>query len=307
MRFSAALLRLGCCVAASLLAAGCRPYVMSDSAVDRFPKGDQEIDFLTAVEKMNAVTNNDALHAFFLLQDGDDAHVDYTARRAEAQKRGWMPGDASPRPNEAAKVGWMAMAGCEVMQVQGGLTMHLLGNTPRYATRELVFMQILPLRTENQILTGTEFVDYINRLDRMAGGNRRAKPESPLGVPAGEGAVSPGNEGAIQEGPLPASGPTEAPYAPGSESAPAAVPPAAAVSPAVPEATPAPQAEPPSALPASGPAPSPVPAAEPPATPAPESPKAAEPPRPARPPSSVPGTMRPSPKSPRPAPSQPGV
>lgn len=300
MRSSAALRRL-VCLAVSLLAVGCRPYVMSDSAVDRFPRGDEEIDFLAAVERMNAVTNNDALHAFFLLQDGDDAHADYMARRAEAQRRGWMPGDASPRPNEAAKVGWMAMAGCEVMQVKGGLTMHVLGNSPRYATRELVFMEILPLRTENQILTGTEFVDYINRLDRMAGGNRRAKPESPLGIPAGESAVSPGNEGAIQEGPLPASGPVEAPYTPRGEAAAAADPPATSVVPAGPGATQRPQADP-LLVP-----PSPAPAAEPRSTQAAESPHTADPNRPVVPPAALPGTMRPSPRNPKPAPAPPGV
>ena len=307
MRSRAALLRLAC-LAASLLAVGCRPYVMSDSAVDRFPKGDQEIDFIAAVEKMNAVTNNDALHAFFLLQDGDDAHADYAARRAEAQKRGWMPGDASVRPNEAAKVGWMAMAGCEVMQVKGGLSMHLLGNVPRYATRELVFMEILPLRTENQVLTGTEFVDYINRLDRMAGGNRRAKPESPLGVPAGESAVSPGNEGAIQEGPLPAQGPKEASYPPGSDSTSsppvaASAPPATSEPSGVAGGATSPQGAQPEATPEPG---APVPAAaEPAPTSKPEAAKAPEASKPVLPPSGVPGTMRPSPKSPRPNP--PGV
>ena len=99
----------------------------------------------------------------------------------------------------------------------------LVGPLPRYATRELVFMEILPLRTENQILTGAEFVDYLNRLDRMAGKNRRVARDSPLGVPAGESATAPANEGAIQEGPLPQQGPREAPPAP----APAAPPPQA--------------------------------------------------------------------------------
>ena len=194
--------------------AGCKPYVMSNSAVEQFPKADQEIDFLAAVEKMPAVTNNDALHAFLILEDGDDRSADFDARRAEGLRRKWIDGGAASRPNEAAKVGWMAAAGCRVMQVKGGLTMHVVGPIPRYATRELVYMEILPLRTENQVLTGAEFVDYLNRLGRLAGKNRRAKPESPLGVPAGESSFSPGNEGAIQEGSLPQQGPREAAPAP---------------------------------------------------------------------------------------------
>jgi hypothetical protein len=90
---------------------------------------------------------------------------------------------------------------------------------PRYAVRELIFMEILPLRTENQVLSGSEFVDYLNRLDRISGRGRRASAASPLGTPAGESAASPGNEAAIQEGPLPEQGPREVPAVPPDSSA----------------------------------------------------------------------------------------
>jgi hypothetical protein len=202
------------CILMLLALAGCKPYVMSSSAVDTYGKADQEIDFLAAVEKMPAVTNNDALHAFLLLQDGDDTFGDYAGRVKEGVRRGWIPKGEPRLANEAARVGWMATAGCVVMNVKGGLTMRVIGPAPRYATKELVYMEILPLRTENQVLTGSEFVDYLNRLQRIAGKNRRERPDSPLGVPAGESAVSPGNEGAIQEGSLPAQGPREAPAQP---------------------------------------------------------------------------------------------
>lgn len=203
-------LRTGLALVVATLAA-CKPYVMNNSAVEQFPKADQEIDFLAAVEKMPAVTNNDALHAFLMLQDGEDRSADFESRRAEGVRRRWINAGALSNPNEAAKVGWMAAAGCRVMEVKGGLTMHLVGPIPRYATRELVYMEVLPLRTENQVLTGSEFIDYLNRLGRLAGRNRRDKPEPPLGVPAGESSTSPGNEGAIQEGQLPQQGPRQAP------------------------------------------------------------------------------------------------
>lgn len=195
----------------ALASTGCQPYLMPSSAVDTYPKADQELDFLAEVEKMNAITNNDAVHAFLLLQDGDDAQPDYAARRAEAIRRGWMDRGTSTNANEAARVGWMATAGCLVMQIKGGLSMRVFGPVPRYAVRELIFMEILPLRTENQVLSGSEFVDYLNRLDRISGRGRRASAASPLGAPAGENAATPGNEAAIQEGPLPEEGPREAP------------------------------------------------------------------------------------------------
>ncbi len=201
-----------------ILLCSCKPYVLSNSAVEQFPQADQEIDFLGAVEKMQAVTNNDAIHGFLLLADGTDPFTDYPQRLSEAKKRQWVQSDFGKPANEAAKVGWMATAGCRVMHVQGGLTMRLFGPMPRYATKELVFMEILPLRTENQILTGGEFVDYLNRLDRIAGKNRRAQSGTPLGMPAGESAAMPGNEAAIQEGTLPEQGPREGGSQPAPES-----------------------------------------------------------------------------------------
>lgn len=270
---------------------GCKPYVMERSAVDEFPRADQELDFLAAVEKMPAVTSNDALHAFLLLQDGDDPARDYAGRVAEGVRRGWIPAGHAQAADEVAKVGWLATAGCVVMQVKGGLTMRLVGPIPRYATKELVYMEILPLRTENQALTGSEFVDYLNRLERMAGQNRRAPQESPLGVPAGESAVSPANEGAIQEGSMPAEGPREVapPAGPEPTQAEQSVPPAPQTAEPVPAAaTPAPPAAPA----AEGPAAAPV---APPSAPVPPvSPKpATKPAVPGKQPSQVPGTMKP--------------
>ena len=273
----------------AVLLAGCRPYVMGNSAVEQYPSSEQEIDFLGAVERMPAVTNNDALHGFIMLQDGEDPNTTFEARVAEGKRRGWFPMGAPKAPNEAAKVGWLASAGCVVMDVKCGVSMHLFGPVPRYATRELVYMEILPLRTENQILTGAEFVDFLNRLDRIAGKSRRDRspsplgipaghegaeakaevPARPLGMPAGESAVTPGNEAAIQEGPLPEMGPQQEPYPPEAPSTVGGTAPA----------TPPPQPSPP--------------------------PKPIAPP-PEGPPSSVPGPMRPAKPASDPSQNNPG-
>lgn len=309
----------------ALAVAGCRPYVMSNSAVDQYPSADQEIEFLGAVERMPAVTNNDALHGFILLQDGSDPCTSFEARVQEGQKRGWFRGGSPQKPNEAAKVGWMATAGCVVMGVEGGVSMRLFGPLPRYATRELVYMEILPLRTENQILTGAEFVDFINRLDRIAGRNRRERlpsplgtpaghpadekdvspPRRPLGMPAGSSTETPGNEAAIQEGPLPDQGPLQAAEPAASVPREEAGPPTPAGVPTVPPADPGPPSPrsvpsvPParaktSVIPSGAEVRAPAKASSPPPPKAPvERAKPVVPP-PSGVPSSVPGTMKPA-------------
>ena len=62
----------------------------------------------------------------------------------------------------------ISMAVCEILDIRGGLTLSLAGYTPRYCTRELVFMEILPPRTEFQSITGLEFIDLISRMEDYA-------------------------------------------------------------------------------------------------------------------------------------------
>ncbi|MCE9618813.1 MAG: hypothetical protein K8R92_02765 [Planctomycetes bacterium] len=197
-----------------LLLCACQPYLLKSSAVDQFPGSQQEIEFLDVLEDMPAVTNNDALHSFLILQDGTDASKDYQDRVAEGIRRKWLSESFKGQANQAANVGWLAGAGCRIMKVRGGLTMMIFGPIDRYAVKELIYMEILPLRTDNQSLSGLEFIDYVNRLERIAGRAVPKKGELELDQKAGQTSVTPGNEAAIQEGSLPASGPLEAPNKP---------------------------------------------------------------------------------------------
>lgn len=200
---------------AMLGATGCQRQMFPSSAVDSFPTADEELDFLDAVHRMTAVTNNDALHGLFLLADGADPSTDYEQRVVAAKERKWMPSGFNRPANESASVGWLSMAGCQIGSVRGGLTMHVLGPTPRYCARELIFLQIIPMRSENQSLTGAEFTDYLNRLQRLRAGQPVQLTVTPLTEgPAGEQAATPMNEADVEEGmpsPTPAPGAGEQP------------------------------------------------------------------------------------------------
>ena len=52
-----------------------------------------------------------------------------------------------------------------IMDIKGGLTMCLLGPSPRYCTRELVYLEIIPNRTENQSLSGLEFIELVSNIE----------------------------------------------------------------------------------------------------------------------------------------------
>ncbi|MBM4112542.1 MAG: hypothetical protein FJ253_04075 [Phycisphaerae bacterium] len=181
----------------------CQRQMLESSAVDKYPSGDDELDYLSQVNDMTAVTNNDALHGLLLFADGADPFTTYEERVEGAKSRRWMPSGFDAPANESATVGWMAMAGCQICNIKGGVTMHLLGPTPRYCTKELVFMQVIPLRTENQSLTGAEFTDYLNRLHRIRAG-KPGEPGSQAAAaaaagPAGEQSATPMNESDVEE------------------------------------------------------------------------------------------------------------
>ena len=186
---SAAILAVMC---VGLALQGCERSRVKDSAVERFPRSSQELDFLEALDKQVVVTNGDALHALIAFADGADLATTYAGRVQVAQAKGWIPAGWDRPADESAQVGWMAVAGCRIVGIKGGLTMRLTGPTPRYATKELVFMDVIPLRTENQALSGQEFVDFVNRLGRI---QRTGKPlalASEQGDQSGEAVIPAG-------------------------------------------------------------------------------------------------------------------
>ena len=136
------------------------------SAVDQFPGADQDIEFMEKVESMSAVTNNDMLHALLLVSNGVDPARDYEERVLLARQKGWVPKDWDKPANASASSGDIAMAGCRLGGIEGGLTMRVFGPSGRYCLRELESRGIMPTRTDYQSLSGPEFRDFLNRLDQ---------------------------------------------------------------------------------------------------------------------------------------------
>ncbi len=138
------------------------------SAVDAFPRDDQEVEFMEQVESMNSVTNNDFLHSMLMLSSGIDPAQDYAERVVLARQKGWLPKTWDEPANASATAGDIAMAGCRLGGIEGGLTMHVFGPSGRYCLRELEGRGIMPTRTTGQALSGPEFRDFLNRLDQIA-------------------------------------------------------------------------------------------------------------------------------------------
>ena len=67
--------------------------------------------------------------------------------------------------DEAVERGTLAAAIVRFLNIKGGLTMRLMGPTPRYATKELEYVGVYPPSSPNQTFSGTEFVGIIGRVE----------------------------------------------------------------------------------------------------------------------------------------------
>ena len=140
---------------------------VDESILETHPGFMDDFDFWDALADQPVVSNDDALHSLILIQDGTDASFNFQARMALAAQKGWLIGTPTPlQANESATVGLLSVAACEILGIKGGLTMRLMGPSPRYCTRELSSMGMLPGLTPNEALTGLEFIAFVGNIEQ---------------------------------------------------------------------------------------------------------------------------------------------
>lgn len=213
------------------LLGGCARTIAENSVVDAHAADEQA--FWSGLETRRAVTNHDAIHGFLLASEGADPHATYEERVEAAIDRGWFPESATDetRPaNQSATMGDLAVAACRIAGIKGGVTMRALGGaTPRYATKELVFLEVIPERSESQAINGLEFIDLIGKVQDRAGRGaeltadpRRVKPAPGPAQPVEQDPVQrPGRPGNAPDDPPAGGGPAEGEPEAESEAAPA--------------------------------------------------------------------------------------
>lgn len=214
MRSEAALILA--CAGVAAIATGCARTVAERSAVD--DRRDDPPGFWSDLETRRIVTNNDALHGLMLSVDDGDPHETYEDRLRDSVARGWLPTDRTPETmpaNTSARMGDLAMAACKIADIRGGLTMTIFGLSPRYATRELVALEIIPDRSEGQAITGLEFIEFASRVqDRLLAksGKTRSLEErlEKTGPVPGSGEAPADSGGTLQPEPA-GNGPPEPP------------------------------------------------------------------------------------------------
>jgi hypothetical protein len=155
-------------LALTLLAAGCQAPVRLGAPLTKQHAGNEpeaRMSFWHSLEQRPITSHDEAFHALLLFFDGEDPAETYPERLDIAKQRGWVDEDFNARGDAAIKRGTLAVALARELEIDGGLWMHLLGPTPRYATRELEHMNIYPPSSPSQTMSGGEFVGLISRVE----------------------------------------------------------------------------------------------------------------------------------------------
>ncbi len=196
---SAALL-LTSCVAFSLLP-GCARTFVPATLETNYPQGDvgKELEFWHTLPSRSAVCNDEGLHGLILLADGDDTSGGYPKRVELAKSRGWVSQSFDEAGNLAMQRGTLAQAVAVICKIEGGVMMRVFGPTPRYATRELVYMRLMAdPSTENQAITGLEYMGVISKSQDYVMLTTPPPAAPAEAAPAGEAAPAPDAPAASQ-------------------------------------------------------------------------------------------------------------
>ncbi|HEY7117896.1 MAG TPA: hypothetical protein VH475_15015, partial [Tepidisphaeraceae bacterium] len=139
-----------------------------------------QIEFWHALGARPLTSNDDALHGLLLYFDGKDDATDYAARVEALKARKWLPAGFKEPADQAVRRGTVAEALCRALKFKGGVTMRLLGPTPRYALRELEYRGLLPDSSPNQGFSGAEFVGVMGKVEDLRTGNPADVPADTL-------------------------------------------------------------------------------------------------------------------------------
>lgn len=157
-------------VVALLLAAalgGCRSAQVAQPLTEQLAGNDPQsrLAFWHTLADRPVTSNDEAFHALLLLADDSDEAADYDARVALLKSRRMLSRSFDRPGNEAVRRGTLATAIARLLDIKGGLTMRLVGPTPRYALRELQYLRLSPAGSPNQTVVGSELLALIGRAE----------------------------------------------------------------------------------------------------------------------------------------------
>lgn len=152
-------------LAAAALSGGCGRTMINSRLNTSYEPSDltSEMGFWHSLPGRPAVSNDEGLHGLIILAAGDDRSKSYGDRVAFAKGKGWLDRGWDEPAGQAMQRGILARAICLVCGIQGGVMMHVLGPTPRYALREAAYEGIMVESSEQQTISGLDYLGVVSK------------------------------------------------------------------------------------------------------------------------------------------------
>jgi hypothetical protein len=160
-----------------LLVAGCHSAKVAQPLTGKLAGNDpdSQLEFWHTLATRPVTSNDEAFHGLLLYADGNDPANDYQGRVAILKQRKMLPQKFDRPADEAVQRGPLALAIVRLLKIKGGAMLQLTG-APRYAVRELMFMELYPPSGTHQTFSGTEYLGIIGRLEDYQRGNAADAP-----------------------------------------------------------------------------------------------------------------------------------
>ncbi len=128
------------------------------------PPAEQDV-YLFQLAQRRIAFRYDAIKTIVILLDVDDQYLDLASQVAFLQERGILPKRyrESFDPMEPLRRGFVAYTFRQALGIRGGIALHLLGPSERYALKELAFQGILSSGRVNDLVSGAELVQVMNQ------------------------------------------------------------------------------------------------------------------------------------------------
>ena len=117
-----------------------------------------DTSFFRALLEKDRASVEDAARVVAVLHSRSRDHATFAQDLAYLRKAGIVPAKwrwSEHKPVTCAELAYML---CKALGVKGGLTMRMFGVSKRYAYRQCVFSELLPVEHQGKYLTGQELV-----------------------------------------------------------------------------------------------------------------------------------------------------
>lgn len=168
--------------AGCLLAAGCNNAKVAEPLTGKLGGSDPDaqMEFWHTLASRNLTSNDEAFHGLLLYIDSTDPATDYAGRLQSLKSRGLLDESFNQPADQAIQRGTLATTLVRALKIKGGLFQQITRDNPRYAVRELMYMDLYPPSSPQQTFSGTEFLGIMGRIEDYQRGNPADYPAAVL-------------------------------------------------------------------------------------------------------------------------------